>query len=213
MPRASMARRGRRNKKDQRTVLLPAGAILFGAAHPSRTIQRLDSGRVRLLRGQHAILEHLEPGDFFGEDCLFRSRRANQTALAITPVEIAVFRRCEILERMMRDRAFASALLRSLARRIQRCHSTIEEFVTGPAERRLALLLLRLTPGRRASQWLHLPFQFTNADLAKAIGTTRGRISYFLNRFERLGWLRRRNGSITINPALCEQFLKPEGAG
>jgi CRP-like cAMP-binding protein len=114
---------------------------------------------------------------------------------------------------MMRDRAFARALLRSLARRIQRCHSTIDEFVTEPAERRLALLLLRLAPRRRASEWVRLPFQLTNVDLAKAIGTTRGRISYFLNCFERLGWFRRGNGCITINPALCEQFLKPEGGG
>ncbi len=213
MPRASMARRGRRSKKDERTVRLPAGAILFDAARPSRSIQRLDSGRVQLLRERHAVLEHLEPGDFFGEADVFGSRRRDQTAVALTPVRIAVFRRSDLLERIRRDRGFASALLRNLARRIQRCHDTIHEFVTEPAERRLALLLLRLAPRRRASEWVTLPFGFNNGDLARAIGTTRGRISYFLNRFERLGWLRRGNGNITIAPAQCEQFLKQPGAG
>jgi CRP/FNR family cyclic AMP-dependent transcriptional regulator len=213
MPRASRAGSGRRSNRDERRVRLPAGAILFDSIRPSRGIQRLDSGRVRLLSGSKAVLEHLEPGDFFGETCLFGSGRTEQTALCLTPVNIAVFRRPEVLERIERDRSFASALLRSLARRIQRCHQTIDEFVTDPAERRLALMLLRLAPRRRRSEWTRLPFGFTNADLAKAIGTTRGRISYFLNRFERLGWLRRGKGHMAIHPALCEQFLTSAGAG
>lgn len=195
MPRASMSRRRGRSKEVQRTLSLPAGTVLFDVNSPSRTMQRLDAGRVRLLAESKATVEYLEAGDFFGEACLFRSCCGNQTAQALTPVEIAVFKKPDLLKRLRQDRVFTSALLRNLARRIQRCQNTVYEFVTEPAERRLAFLLMRLSPGRRASEWVRLPFPITNGDLAKSIGTTRGRISYFLNRFERLGFLRRREGN------------------
>jgi CRP-like cAMP-binding protein len=116
-----------------------------------------------------------------------------------------------LLKLLQHDPRFTSAVLRSLARRIQRYQRALNEFVMEPAERRLVLLLLRLTKGRRRSNWVRLPFEFTNGHLSKAIGTTRGRVSYFLNRFERLGFLRRRNG-LELNVSLAEEFLEPSNS-
>ncbi len=191
---ASLSQRGERSNNYGRTLRFPAGTVLFDLKRPSRRIERLDSGRVRLLSDSRAVLEQLEPGDFFGESSLCKPRWGGQIALALSPVEIAVFSKSKLLERMQQDRRFASALLRNLARRLQRYQKTVNDFVTEPAERRLAFLLARLVPSRRASDWVRLPVGLTNIELAKTIGTTRGRVSYFLNRFERLGWLRRHEG-------------------
>lgn len=207
MPRASLSRRRGRSNKNGRALRLPAGTVLFDLNRPNRRMQRLDSGRVRLLSDSNAVLEHLEPGDFFGEASLCKPRWGGQIALALSPVEITVFPKSELLKRLQQDRRFASALLRDLARRLQRYQKTVNDFVTEPAERRLAFLLARLSPTRRASGWVRLPFRVTNAELAKTIGTTRGRVSYFLNRFERLGWLRRDDG-LSINRQGLSEFLE-----
>lgn len=207
MPRASVSRSRGCSENGERTLRLPAGTILFDSARPSRRMQRLNAGRVRLLAQTKTAVEYLEPGDFFGETCLLRSRCGDQIAQTLTPVEIAIFQRSELLNRIQHDRLFASALLRNLARRIQRYQTAVTEFVTEPAERRLALLLIRLAPRRRASDWVRLPFTLTNLELARTIGTTRGRISYFLNRFERQGCLIRHEG-LNINVVRCEEFLK-----
>jgi len=195
MPRASQSRRRGPSRSNGRVLRLPAGTVLFNPDRPSRQVHRLKSGRVRLLSDSNAILEHLGPGDFFGERCLSKPRWGGQiVALTLSPVEVSVLKKSDLLKRIGQDRRFASALLNNLARRLQRYQKTVSDFVTEPAERRLALLLARLTPSSRRSGWVRLPFRITNADLAKTIGTTRGRVSFFLNRFEQLGWLRRREG-------------------
>lgn len=194
MPRDSLSRCGERSNERGRALHLPAGTVLFDLERPNRRMHRLDSGRVRLLSDSNAVLEHLEPGDFFGETSLCNPRWGGQIALALSPLEVTVFLKSKLLERIQQDRRFASALLRNLAQRLQRYQKTVNDFVAEPAERRLAFLLARLVPTGHASGWVRLPVGLTNIELARTIGTTRGRVSYFLNRFERLGWLRRREG-------------------
>ncbi len=195
MSRAAPLRSGGRSQNGKgRMLRLSAGTVSFDVKRPCRWVQRLHSGRVRLLSDSNAILEHLEPGDFFCETSLCKPRWGGQIALALSQVEIAVFRKAELLNRIQQDRRFAWAVLKNLACRLQRYQKAVNDFVTEPAERRLAFLLARLAPTRTASGWVRLPFGLTNAELAKMIGTTRGRVSYFLNGFERLGWLRRGEG-------------------
>lgn len=186
---------GRKNRKrgDPKAIIrFPAGTNLFDLDHPSRRIYLLRAGRVQLSRGRDTILAHLTAGNFFGEECFLNPGQRFQVAKSLSPVTVSVFRSSELLDRVQQDRRFALRLLKNLILRLDRCGQTIRDFVTESAEHRLAWLLLRLAPAKPASGWVHLRFSPSNAELARTIGTTRSRISHFLNHFRQLGWLERR---------------------
>lgn len=183
-----------RRKRRVACVAFPVGTKLFDREHPSRRIYLLRSGQVQLLSDHEVILDHLTRGDLFGEKHLLRSHRIKQVAKTLSPVKVVVFRKAEFLERLRRDRRFMQQVLKHLALRMERYEETIRDFATEPTERRLAFALFRLAPTRPATGWVRLPWNPTNPQLAKIVGTTRWRISHFLNRFQRLGWVRRQEG-------------------
>jgi len=85
-------------------------------------------------------------------------------------------------------------VLKNLALRLERYEETIRDLVTEPTERRLALALARLAPSRPSTGWVRLLWNPTNPELARIVGTTRWRVSHFLNHFQRLRWVRRQEG-------------------
>jgi CRP-like cAMP-binding protein len=173
-------------------IALPAGATLFDFNQPSRKVFLLRSGWIQLWSARDAVTEHLVPGDFFGQQCFLQPRPTGQVAKSLSPVKISVISKAELLRRLQGDHHFGMRFLRNLAVRIDRLEQTIRDFVTAPAEYRLARLLLRFVPGSQASGWVRLMFSPSNSALAKAIGTTRSRVAHFMSRFQQLGWLRRR---------------------
>ena len=181
-------------KRHQGSVLLPKGAILFDSRHPSRRLYQLRRGLVQLSTDSGVILDHLGPGAFCGEKFLLSVPRCGQVAAAVSPTRVESYRRGELLERVQRDRRFAARLLRGLVHRIDRHEQSIRDFAKERLSRRLALLLSRHLPHRPAAGWVRLPWNPTNPELARAIGTTRWRISRLVNQFHRLGWLRREHG-------------------
>ena len=189
------------------SVHFPAGTKVFDSEHPSRGIYLLNSGRVRLSSGPKAIVDELTPGSFFGEKCFLTPRRSDAAATTLSPVVATVYRRSELLQRLQRDPLFARRLQKNLALRMDRCEQAIRDFVTEPAERRLARLLSRFTPARPASGWVRLPLRATNVELAQMVGTTRSRVSHFLNHFQRLGWLSRRAEGLWVHREGLNQFL------
>jgi len=198
--------RGKSGHARSGSLRIPAGATLFDPDHPSRRVYQLRSGRVRLAGRRREIFDHLAPGDFFGENC-FLAPPPGQIATTLSPVEVVAFRKRELLDRLARDRRFAARVLRSLATRLARYEETIGGLMKEPAERRLAILLLRLAPEQKAKGLAPLPFIPTNRDLAEAIGTTRWRVSHFLGRFQRFGWLRRRHG-LWVDRERLGEFLR-----
>lgn len=168
---------------------------------------RLDSGRIQLTTDRDAVVEYLRAGDFFGEKCFLGDHGRQQAAKAVSQVSVTAFSKPRLLDLLKRDRRFARGLLRSMACRMDRYEQTIGDFVTEPAERRLARLLRRLTPAHPSTGWVQLPFPLTNPELAKTIGTTRWRVSHLLSRFRRLGWLRRRRDTLSIHREGLDEFL------
>jgi CRP-like cAMP-binding protein len=184
----------KQRRQGVRCVTFPAGANLSDRRHHSRQIYWLLSGWLQLSSGHNAIFGQLTRGDLFGEKLLLRSPRVYQVAKALSPIEVMIFRKAQFLERLRRDGRFAQQVLKSLALRLERYEETIRDLVTEPTERRLALALARLAPARPATGWVRLPWNPTNPELAKMVGTTRWSISHFLNHFHRLGWVRRQDG-------------------
>jgi CRP/FNR family transcriptional regulator, cyclic AMP receptor protein len=177
----------------------PAGSRIFGPEHPTHRIYQLNSGHVQLRNGPVAIIEQLSPGNFFGEKCFLAPGRSAQVATALSPVGVTAFRRSDLLHCLRTDPRFAGRLLKNLAFRPDRYENAMRDFVTEPAERRLAHLLFRFMPARPVSGWIRLPLRATNIELARMVGTTRWRVSHFLNHFQRRGWLARDHKELLIH--------------
>jgi len=183
----------RRRLKRPASVTFPEGSNLFDPPHPCRQIYWLRSGRLQLSADHEATLDLLTRGDFFGIKNLLTSRRIDQVAKALSPAEVVVFRKRDFLKRLRQDPRFAWQVLSNIATRIDRYEEAIREFVTEPAARRLAHALLRFAPPHSKTGWVQLAANPSNLELARMVGTTRWRVSHFLNDFQRQGWLRRQN--------------------
>jgi CRP/FNR family cyclic AMP-dependent transcriptional regulator len=165
------------NGEGEAIIHFPAGAKLFDLDRPSRRVYLLRTGCVQLASGHEAILDQLTPGNFFGEECLLAPRHGCQVARTLSPVTVSAFGAAQLLDRVQQDRRFARRLLKNLAIQLDRRRATICDFVTEPAERRLALLLSRLVPGRPISGWVRLRFSPSNSELARTIGATRSAVT------------------------------------
>jgi CRP-like cAMP-binding protein len=200
--------RVRQNRQKEAQHHFPAGAKIFSPDHPTHPIYQLNSGHVQLRNGPEAIVDQLAPGDFFGEKSLLAPGPSDQVATALEPVVTTAYRRRELLHCLGTDPRFAAQFLKNLAFRLDRYENVIRDFVTEPAERRLARLLFRFTPVRPTFGWIRLPLHATNIELARMVGMTRWRVSHFLNRFQRLGWLSRRQQELFIYREGLKEFLK-----
>jgi CRP/FNR family transcriptional regulator, cyclic AMP receptor protein len=202
--RGKVRQRGQNGKQHH----FPAGTKIFSPDHPTYRIYRLNSGRVQLRNGPEAIVDQLLPGDFFGEKYFLAPYPGDQDATALEPVEATAYRRLEVLHSLRTDPRFAGEFVKNLAFRLDRYENALRDFVTEPAERRLARLLLRFMPARPASGWIRLQLRATNLELAGMVGMTRWRVSHFLNHFQRLGWLSRRRQQLLIYYEGLREFLE-----
>jgi CRP/FNR family cyclic AMP-dependent transcriptional regulator len=184
----------RRVRAARGSLVYPKGTRVFDAQHPPRHVYLVRQGIVQLSNDSDVILDHVRGGEFFGEKLLLPDSASPQTATTVSRARVQPFGKRELLDGVHHDRRFASKLLKGLAKRID-CHEqSICEFAREPVARRLALVLLRLLPERPASGWVRLPWNPTNPEMARRIGTTRWRISRLVNQFRRQGWLRREDG-------------------
>jgi CRP/FNR family transcriptional regulator, cyclic AMP receptor protein len=206
--RNALTSRNNKHKKNGIVLHFPAGTDPLHLDHSVCRIYQLRAGRVRLSHGREAILDYLTRGAFFGEECLLPSRQRLQRARCISPVTVSAFRSSQVLDRVQHDRQFASRLVKNLAARLNRYGQTIRDFVAESAEQRLARLLARLAPNKPASGWVRLWFSPSNAEFARTVGTTRWRISHFLQHFRQLGWLDRRP-EIWIRQEGLREYLQP----
>ena len=197
----------RKDSKPGGSILLPSGTAVYDPRHPQRHVYLVERGAVQLSDGSDVILDHLGAGGIFGEKLFAPRPRSLQSATTVSPVRLRPFEKRELVDRMQKDRRFASRVLRGLADRIDRHEQSIREFATERAARRLALVLFRLVPRRPASGWVRLPWNPSNPELARRIGTTRWRVSRLVNQFRRLGWLRREQG-LWVRRDGIEAFLQ-----
>lgn len=198
----------RRSNTRPQVACFPSGTRLFNSDHPARRVYLLRSGRVRLSINNEAIIDHLRPGQFFGEKSFLGEHSSQEMAVTLSPVKVVVFRKSEFLRHLQNDPRFANRVLRSLALRLDGCEQTIRDLVTQSTERRLARLLLRVAASGSHSCWSRLPINLTNPEIAKMIGTTRWRVSSLLSSFQRLGCVRREQG-LWVNRETLQEYLEP----
>jgi CRP/FNR family cyclic AMP-dependent transcriptional regulator len=185
--------------------------VVFAQGDRADALFYLQSGKVKITvlsqQGKEAVLVLLGPGDFFGEGCLNGQTQRMTSALAMEESTIARVERTVVLRTLHEETAFADMFIAYLLGRNLRMESDLVDQLFNSSEKRLARLLLILANfGKEDSRPDTIIPKISQESLAEMVGTTRSRISFFMNKFRRLG-LVDYNGHMTINRSLLNVIL------
>lgn len=172
--------------------------ILFTQGDAANAVFYIVNGWVKLTvvsqQGKEAVVAMLEGGDFFGETCLAGQRVCSTTATSIDASTIVRIDRATMSRVLQHEPAFSELFMSHLLNRNVRIQEDLIDQLFNPAEKRLARTLLLLAHfGREDGSESVIP-NISQETLAEMIGTTRSRVSFFLNRFKKLGFIKYTDG-------------------
>jgi CRP/FNR family transcriptional regulator, cyclic AMP receptor protein len=185
--------------------------IFFSQGGPANSIFFLESGRAKLTvlseRGKEATVTLLTAGDFIGEEALAGALGLRiATATATTACMALKLDREEMLRLLHEKHEFSDLFLKFVLLRGVRTQEDLIDQLFNNSEKRLARTLLLMAEfGRPGEPETHIP-PITQSALADLIGTTRSRVSYFMNRFRKLGYIAY-NGHIQVHKSLLDVVL------
>jgi CRP/FNR family cyclic AMP-dependent transcriptional regulator len=158
--------------------------------------------------GKEATVTLLAPGDFFGEECMGGPNELRTTsATAITFCVVVKIDSVELTRVLHEENAFSDLFVQFLALRSARTQADLIDQLFNNSERRLARILLIMAEYGSASGPASLIPPVTQETLANMIGTTRSRVSFFMNRFRRLGYVSYKN-RIRVHKSLLMMVLQ-----
>ncbi len=202
----------------RRTVEVKPKQAFFTQGDQADSVFFLQDGRARLTvvsqNGKEATIALLSAGDFVGEESL-ASVHGMRLATATAVVTCLAFRigREEMIRVMNDEPAFADIFLKFLLARSMRAQADLVDQLFNSSEKRLARILLLMAEfGKPGEPETFIP-PITQETLADMIGTTRSRVSFFMNRFRKLGFIHY-SGRIQVhksllNVVLLDQFSEP----
>jgi CRP-like cAMP-binding protein len=183
------------------------GQVVFSQGDVANAMFYVAAGSVKLTvlskRGKKAVIAIFRTGDFFGEGCLIAASLQASTATAIGLVTIVRVERSTILGLVHRDAAFAEQVIAHLLSRVTRIEEDFLDQLFNSSEKRLARTLLTLANFGAQSNAESKILKISQGTLAEMIGTTRSRVSYFMNRFRQRGLIDY-NGSLRVHRKLLK---------
>jgi CRP-like cAMP-binding protein len=195
----------------RRIIQLKSKKVFFTQGSPADSIFYLQKGRAKLTvisaAGKEATITLLAPGDFIGEECLVGvSGPRLATASALTSCTALKIDRAQMISVMHEEHAFSDLFLRFLLARIIRTQADLVDQLFNSSEKRLARILLLMAEFGKEGDSDRLIPKITQETLADMIGTTRSRVSFFMNRFRKMGLIEY-NGRIRVNKSLLNVVL------
>jgi CRP-like cAMP-binding protein len=183
----------------------------FSQGDPADSVFYLQSGRARIgvvsAEGKEATITLLSGGDFIGEEALAAASGPRlATATAITACTALKIGRQEMMRAMHDEHTFSDLFLKFLVARSMRIQADLIDQLFNSSEKRLARILLLMAQfGHEGEPGPVLP-KISQEALAEMIGTTRSRVSFFMNRFRKLGFIDY-NGQIRVHESLLNVVL------
>jgi CRP/FNR family transcriptional regulator, cyclic AMP receptor protein len=196
----------------QRTVQLAPKELFFSQGHPANFIFYLQKGRAKVTvvsaSGKEATIALLSAGDFVGEEALAAVPGLRlATASATTACTALKIKREEMIRTMHEEHDFSDLFLKFLLARSMRTQADLVDQLFNSSEKRLARILLLMAEfGKPGEQLETLIPRISQETLAEMIGTTRSRVSFFMNRFRKLGFIEY-NGRILVHKSLLNVVL------
>ena len=184
---------------DSRTTLqYQKHQILFAQGDTANAVFYVQAGRVKLSvvsqQGKEAVVAMLERGNFFGEGCLAGQLVRMATATALDHSSIVRIDKQAMIDMLHNEPAFSELFMSHLLTRNLRIQEDLVDQLFNSAEKRLArTLLLLATVVKDGTSELAIP-KISQETLAEMVGTTRSRVSFFMNRFKKLGFIEYTDG-------------------
>jgi CRP/FNR family cyclic AMP-dependent transcriptional regulator len=192
--------------------------IIYSQGDPADSVFYIQTGKVKKTvfseQGREAVVAIMDAGDFFGEGCLAGQALRLATVRTIAECVIARLAKKDITRVIHQEPAFAELFISHLLARNSRVEEDLVDQLFNSSEKRLARILLLLANFGKEGQPEPILAKISQETLAEMIGTTRSRVSFFMNKFRKLGLIDY-NGKIEVHPALLNVVLheKPEVKG
>ena len=184
---------------------------VFSQGDAADAVFYIQSGRVKLtavsVQGKEAVVAILPEGSFFGEGCLAGQPLRMATATAVQRASIIRVTKHPMVALLHKEPEFAERFLAYLLSRNVRMEADLVDHLFNSSEKRLARLLLLMANFGQESKPIPLIAKISQETLADMIGTTRSRVSFFLNRFRDLGFINYDGEGMHIHSSLVSVVL------
>ena len=184
---------------------------VFSQGDTADAVFYIKSGKVKLTvvskRGKEAVIAILTDGSFFGESSLAGQPLRMSTASTIQRSTIIRVEKSAMVQLLHKEPEFAERFLAYLLSRNIRMEADLVDQLFNSSEKRLARLLLLLANFGQESKPIPLVATISQETLAEMIGTTRSRVSFFMNRFRKLGFLEYNAGGMHVHSSLVSVVL------
>lgn len=189
--------------------------VVYRQGEPADAVFYIQTGKAKKTviseQGKEAVVAVLGPGDFFGEGCLTAQALRLGSVIVLTECEITRIPKAEIIGVIHKEPAFAELFIAHLLARNSRVEEDLVDQLFNSSEKRLARTLLLLANFGKEGEPEPILAKISQETLADMVGTTRSRVSAFMNKFRKLGLINY-NGAIEVHRSLLNVVLheKPQ---
>jgi CRP/FNR family transcriptional regulator, cyclic AMP receptor protein len=189
------------------------GQIVFSQGEPADAVFFLQRGKAKVTvvseQGKEAVVAILGADEFFGEGCLAGQSRRIATVATMAESDIVRIEQAAIVRVIHEEPSFSEMFIAHLLGRTIRVEADLVDQLFNSSEKRLARLLLLLANFGKEGRPEPMIAKISQETLAEMIGTTRSRVSFFMNKFRRLGFINDNNG-IEVHSSLLNVVLLDE---
>jgi CRP/FNR family cyclic AMP-dependent transcriptional regulator len=187
--------------------------IVFSQGESADAVFYIQKGQVKVAviseQGKEAIVALQGPDEFLGEGCLNGQRKRLATATAMTECALMRVDRTEMLQVLRDEPAFSEMFISHILARNARVEEDLVDQLFNSTEKRLARLLLLLANFGKEGRPEPIVAKISQETLAEMIGTTRSRVSHFMNKFRQLGFIEY-NGHLEVHSSLLSVVLSEQ---
>jgi CRP/FNR family transcriptional regulator, cyclic AMP receptor protein len=184
---------------------------IFSQGEAADTVFFIQKGKVKMTvlseHGKEAVVGIFAEGQFFGEGCLEGAELRSATSEAMEECVITSITKTEMLTVLSSEPKFSEFFIAYLLSRNSRIEDDLIDQLFNSSERRLARLLLLLANFGQEGGAQPIPVTLSQETLAEMIGTTRSRVSFFMNKFRKKGFVSY-NGKIEVHASLLDAVLR-----
>jgi CRP/FNR family transcriptional regulator, cyclic AMP receptor protein len=187
-----------------------AGVVIYSQGDVADSVFHIVRGKIKIAvtsgQGREAVVGLFGEGDFFGEGCLISQPLRLAAAIAMSDAEVVRIDKAEMIRVLHHEPAFAAVFTKHLLTRNSRVEADLVDHLFNSSERRLARVLLLLANFGKEGKPEPITTKISQETLAEMIGTTRPRVSFFMNKFRKLGFIEY-NGELKVHSSLLSVLL------
>jgi CRP/FNR family transcriptional regulator, cyclic AMP receptor protein len=202
-------------RSGKRVIQLQRNQAFFSQGATADSVFYIHSGNAKLTvvskLGKEATIMLLTAGDFVGEESIAEGLFRSSTASTTTVCTVVRIEREEMLRALREEPNFSTLFLSYMLRRSERTQADLIDHLFNSSERRLARILLLMADCGKPGEAETLIPPITQETLAEMIGTTRSRVSFFMNRFRKLGYIEYKR-RIRVHKSLRNVVLRDQNS-